>query len=142
MPEPFGVVPEVTATVNTVIAEVKPAVTKDATSLLSKVGKFFSGLWTSLLTLEAKTNTWLANLKGATTLVLGVAGLVGAGALEITGILRVPEVVVPAIIKAIQFVVDAIFKGVEFLVPNILILLPMIIAAIAVYLIVTALKKK
>jgi hypothetical protein len=127
--------------VKTDVAAVKTevaSVVKSTPSFLSKVGSFFSGL-------EATINTKIGGMKTVTAILIGVAGIVGAIFLELTGALRL-LVIVPTVVGAVgaagKFLIDILVWVVSGAVSLLQILLPLIIVAGAVYIIIDSLKKK
>jgi hypothetical protein len=150
-PDPVPVVvvspaPVVTVTTapNTVVV-VEKKVEAEAALLLKQSGSFFTTLWANILKLETKINAWISGLKGASAILLGVAGIAIAAFLELTGTLRV-LVIVPAIATFLGGIGKALIDGAVYVVSGTVsvlqVLLPLILVGASVWIIVDSLKKK
>ena len=140
-PTPEAVVSTVVAAAAPVVAEAKV----ETTSILKSIGTFLTSLWSKAVSFENSITSKFTDLKTTSSILIGFAMIVGAGFLELTGVLRVLDIV-PAIVKFIgsigKLAISLVVLSVSGLVSLLQIVLPLILVGIGVYLLVTALKKK
>jgi hypothetical protein len=136
------------APVETVAPVVAPVVVATVVaakpSLLSKVGSFFSGIWSKVLSAVSAVKTWFGDLKTTSSILIGVGAIVAAVFLELTGALRV-LVIVPDIVAFIgsvaKVLISVIVAVVSGLVSITQVVAPLILVGAGVYLVVKAIKK-